>query len=154
MRSIREKISDYYRNLDGIQGCSFEIDFSARIGKHYCPYCKGLLQLTKKEEIVNSESDGYKRFSNYIYGGGSGGNIQYVWEVYYCEACDKEMHTGVILDYERELKKTGGNVDFDEYQDRKNQPGWKKHDWRSLLLACALVAIISIVVIVLGRFSW
>ena len=118
MGSIREKISDYYRNLDGIQGYASQVYFSARIGKHYCPYCKGLLQLTRKEEIVNSESDRYKRFSS-----DARGNIQYMWEVYYCEACDKEMHTGIILDYERELKKTGGNIDFDEFQERKNRPG-------------------------------
>ena len=149
MGKIRDKYSNYLRNLDGIQGYVTEFYFSARIGKHYCPYCNSLLQLRRKKEIVNSEQEGRKKSYLYMPGDGSGGNYIIAWEVYYCANCDKEMPTGVILGYERELKKTGGNITFNEYEELKNGPDWKKHDLPSLLLACAIVAIVAIAVILI-----
>ena len=155
MESIRDKHSNYLRNLDGIQGYSTEFYFSARIGKHYCPYCNGLLKIRRKEQIVNSESEGAKKFSLYTYGGGSGGNFLLAWDVYCCTNCDKEISTGIILDYERELKKIGGNIDFDAFLERNKNPNLKKHNWPSLLLACAIIAIVTMAVIVIAnRYSW
>ena len=148
MGSVIDKYRQRFRDLDGIQGYCADFDISARIKKHYCPYCKSLLQVKRKAQIVNSESEEAKGFNFYIYGGGSGGNYKFSWDVFYCINCDKEMSIGSIVDYEKELKKTngGGEVDFDAFLERRKLSGKITHNWKSLLFACALVVIFAIIV--------
>ena len=138
MGKLRERYSNWIRNWDGIQGSSGDYSISARVGKHYCPYCNNLLMVNKKTQVVNSESEDAKKFNFSGLGGNMKGNIKFTWDVFYCANCDKELPVDDILRYERELKIHGGTVDFDESQKRHSQKkGINKR--LGFLIMCAIV---------------
>ena len=56
-RRLRDRYRNWVRSWDGVQGFQRDYSISARIGQHYCPYCNNLLQIRRKSQIVNSESE-------------------------------------------------------------------------------------------------
>ena len=111
IKKWQEELNDETRNLSGVQGHQSIYSLSARIGKHYCPYCYELLQVVKKSQIVNSESEEAKDFdfsgsnSGDISGGRLRGNIKFTWDVYYCAKCNIEISIKDMRYYEHEQKR-------------------------------------------------
>jgi len=102
------RIKDRIRNWQGIQGYSSWWSMSARVRKHYCPRCYGLLEVIRKSQIVNSESEEAKYFNFPCFEGARAiGNVKFTWDVYYCERCSAEILIGDMRAYERELKRLG-----------------------------------------------
>ena len=59
--------------------------------KHYCPVCETQLSRIKVSKIVNSKSPEAK---NYDFSGGDGfmvGDVEFIWDEFYCETCDKTI---------------------------------------------------------------
>ena len=96
----------WIRNWKGIQGYSNSHSISARKGKHYCHVCNELLKISRKEKVVNSESEEAKDFDFYIGEGYTMGNVKFSWDVYYCEKCDSEISIDNQRRYECEYRKT------------------------------------------------
>ena len=151
MGKLKERYSNWIRNWDGIQGYRDKYVVSARIGKHYCPYCRGLLQVKRKTQIVNSESAEAKNFNFSVYGGSQKGNIRFTWDVYYCENCDKELSIADIRGYERELKRIGGNADFDEIRMRysKKKP---MNPVLGFMISCAFMTAVMLLIYAVSHF--
>ena len=150
MGKIRESYRDWVRNLDGIQGFESRRSISARIGKHYCPYCNDLLQIRIKNRIVNSESEDAKHFNFSAYEGSMIGNVKFSWDVFYCGNCNIEIPIGDILIYERKLKKAEGNLDFDEFRkgsspSNKIIRGWFNYLVMGMLIGSAIFMIIFLI---------
>ena len=135
------------------RGFSSEYSISARIGKHFCPYCNSLLQIRRKKQIVNSESEEVKNFSYYAYGGNMRGDTEFNWDVFYCPDCDKEIPTGDMISYERKLRKTGEIVDFDAFRKNKYCPDKKTNKWRFFLYACLVALVFTLIIIMISNFS-
>ena len=147
MGRLAESISSLFRNWDeyGYPGYSNEYSISARIGKHYCPYCSSLLEIKRKKQMVNSKTEEHKKFSSYAIGGNIGGNVEFNWDVFYCENCNIELSIEDMLGYERNLKKTGVKSNFDAF--RKGKPvSAKKLNKRQTFLFISLVIAMLIVV--------
>jgi len=153
MVSLRDRYSNWVRNRVGIQGYSIDYSISSRIGKHYCPYCNELLQIKIKEQVVNTESEEAKNFEFYAYGGSLGGNIDYKWDVFYCASCGIDISTGDMYRYERELKKVGGNVDFDALLNRNCYSRKKANSWKFYLISCLVVAGSLLIFIIFAHIN-
>jgi len=151
MGSLRDRYSNWVRNWDGVQGFKGEHSISARIGEHYCPYCNGALEVKTKKQIVNSESEEAKHFDFSSDGGRLQGNIEFRWDVYYCANCNIEIDIGDMRSYERELKKTGGNVDFDAIRERNKLPNKKK--WPNLFHIFLVFLAFFLVVFIINLFN-
>ena len=149
---IKDRFSNWVRNWDGVQGTSSVYSISARTGKHYCPYCKGLLQIKRKQQIVNSETEEAKKFDFSAYEGSMIGNIKFIWDVFYCEDCNIEISTGDIYRFEQELIKNGGNIDFDEFQKGKNiYPNKKANMWLFIIIAFLFTAVFMLILILIDK---
>ena len=105
------------------KGYESEYSISARIGKHFCPYCNNTLQVKRKKQVVDMASEEAKKFSYYPIGGIYSKYVEFRWDVFYCANCNIEIPIGDILIYERKLKKAGGNLDFDEFRKGFNIAG-------------------------------
>jgi len=106
---MNEKAKNRIRNLEGLQGHKKNYSISARMGKHYCPKCKVLLQIKRKERVVNSESEEAKDFDFSSGGLAFGpsraiGNVKFTWDVFYCEKCDLEISIKNMKIYENKKK--------------------------------------------------
>ena len=99
-------LKEFIRGLDGIQGRSWSYAISARRGNHYCPTCNGLLAVVQKKQIVNSESEEAKNFDFHFQEGRMFGNIEFTFDVFFCENCDKELSISEVRTFEREKKKS------------------------------------------------
>ncbi|MBE6797195.1 MAG: hypothetical protein E7531_02510 [Ruminococcaceae bacterium] len=69
--------------------------------KHYCPVCETQLSRIKVSKIVNSKSPEAK---NYDFSGGDGfmvGDVEFVWDEFYCETCDKTISIDEMKRIER-----------------------------------------------------
>lgn len=149
MSKIGDRYHNWIRNMDGVQGFQIEHSYSARIGKHYCPYCHSLLQVKQKKQIVNSESEEAKNFDFSSGGEALIGNIEFKWDIFYCEHCNKEIPTGDIYQYERVLKKKGGYVNFDAFiKDRDSHPKKKRGRWTVFRIALLAVAVFAAILII------
>ena len=104
MKSFRLD-KDSIRNLKGIQGFHRMIDISARMKKHYCPVCNGLLRVISKGVVINSESEEAKNFNFSVMDGRMYGNIRFTNDIFYCNECDREFTTRAISDIEKEEKR-------------------------------------------------
>ena len=154
IKNWNDELSDEIRHYKGVQGFKVERSISARVGQHYCPYCHGGLQVKKKIQIVNSETEEAKNFDFSTSEGRLRGNIKFHWDVFYCGKCDIELPVGDILCYERELKKTGAHVSFNafrtDYHSPEKEEGRRKRNSRMMLLFIAGVIIITILLACLG----
>ena len=151
MGKLRERYSNWIRNWKGIQGFNDEYVVSARIGKNYCPYCRGLLQVKRKTQIVNSESEEARKFDFSMHGGSQKGNIRFTWDVYYCENCDKELSIADIRRYEKELKRIGGNADFDEIRMRHGKKK-RMNPVLGFLISCAFLFAVILLIYAVSHF--
>ena len=147
------RFRDWVRNWDGVQGYMTERSISARIGKHYCPYCNNLLHVRIKTHIVNSESEEANNFDFHTFGGNMIGNIKFNWDVFYCEYCNVEFAIRDIIRYERELKKTDENVDFDLFRERSKHLSGNGNKWMSFLKKILLVVVFVLILIMIAYFS-
>ena len=154
MERLRERYSNWVRSWDGIQGYRKTYSISARIGDHFCPYCGELLQLKKKKQVVNSESEEAINFDFSGMEGGMVGNIEFNWDVFYCAKCDTEISVQDMSSYEREMEKLGGNVDFDALRARNNSPYKKKEEKRLyFIIKCLVIIVFVLICIVATHFS-
>lgn len=72
-----------------IHGTKKEASFSFCFKKYACPICNQPLKRTKRETVVNSDSEEAK---NYDFSNGDGflvGNIKFIETAFHCETCDK-----------------------------------------------------------------
>ena len=100
-----EKLKKWIRNWEGIHGIKKDISIPARVGKHYCPVCRELLQIKNKSRVVNSESEEAK---DYDFSTGDTcltGNIKFIFDVFYCAKCNMEISVREQRAYERTGKK-------------------------------------------------
>ena len=101
-----KKFKDRIRDWEDIQGYSSSYSISARMGKHYCPDCNGLLTVERISKVVNSESEEAKDFDfDGINEGRKIGNVEFTWDVYYCASCDVGFTLKHIIGLEDEKKK-------------------------------------------------
>ena len=89
-KEMKEKRSERIRNMTGIQGYSKRYSISARVESHFCLNCHALLDVVKKEKIVNSESEEAKDFDFSSDEGRRIGNIKFIYDVFHCAKCDSE----------------------------------------------------------------
>ena len=93
----------------GLQGSKGTFSVSARIRKHYCPTCAELVDVIRKEQIVNSGSVEAKDFdfrdNNLEMSGRIYGNVRFTWDVFYCRACDLEMPVIDVIKHNRAKKR-------------------------------------------------
>ena len=152
MSRLGDKYHNWVQNLDGVQGLQYERSISARIEKHYCPYCHGLLQVKAKKQVVNSEAEEAKDFNFSGYEGSMIGNVKFTWDIFYCEHCDKEIPISDIYQYERELKKKGAYIIFDAFiQDRDSHTQKKPSRWMFSIIALLVVAVFALILIISTR---
>ena len=148
-KNRNDELSDEIRHWEGVQGFKVERSILARVGEHYCPYCHSGLQVKKKTQIVNSETEEAKHFDFSTSEGRLRGNVRFSWDVFYCVKCDIELPVDDILRYERELKKTGAHVDFNAFRADYNSPEKKeerrRQNNRTMLLFVVVVIIMMFV---------
>ena len=146
MKRIVNDMKNEIRDMGGIQGWKSAYSISARIGKHYCPYCNNLLSLTRKKQIVNSESEEAKGFNytSMFEGGSLYGNIEFSWDAFHCDSCDMEVSVKDMRRYERELRKTGVCTDFDAIREADEKTIKKPNILKICLVftACLLICLI------------
>jgi len=106
-----------------------------------------LLQIRRKKQIVNSESEEAKNFNHYAYGGNIGGNTEFNWDVFYCAKCDLELSTDDITLYERKKKKAYGNLDFDTFRRDKYRSDKKVNKRLNFIVTSLIVLAIFILFI-------
>jgi len=155
MGSQKGRFRNWIRNFNnsyGYPGYSSEYSLSARIGKHYCPYCDELLQIKRKKQIVDSDSEEFKKFSYYPEGGNIPGIVEFNWDVFYCANCDIEIDISDMGKYEREIKKTGMKVDFDAIRAGKNIDSKIGKTGAIFLIMGLLCALFILIAYVIGSF--
>ena len=153
MGKLREKYSSWIRNWDGVQGFNIDYSISARIGKHYCPYCSDLLQIKRIKRIVNSESEEAKNFDFSSPAGSLVGNIEFRWDVFYCANCNKELSIRDMRRYERALIRAGGNADFDAVRTYDRYPGMRIVKRLVFPIVCLATATIVIILLAISLFN-
>lgn len=155
IKNWNDELSDEIRHWKGVQGAKGEWSISARVGEHCCPYCHGRLQVKKKTQIVNSETEEAKRFDfSGSEGGRLRGNIRFHWDVFYCVKCDIELSVGDILCYERELKKTGAHVSFNAFRaDYYSSENVEERRRRSSRMALLFIAGAIVIMFLLACFG-
>jgi len=102
MRKVLEKKEE-------VNGFKTTYSISARTKNHYCPKCDELLEVVRKEQVVNSKSEEAKNFDFSDNGDMSGvlhGNIRFKWDAFYCSKCNIETPVGIIFRYNRERRKS------------------------------------------------
>ena len=135
-----------YSGIRYWDGTVREYSFSARIGKHYCPYCNNLLQAKTKKRKIYYDSEEAKYYPTL--GGLLRGYTEVKWDVFYCEKCDKDISIGDVFAYRRALEKAGGDIDFNTFLKWKDIPGNRINKVLGILLIClAFTAIILILVL-------
>ena len=149
MGRVSSRVSNRFSNNEN-QGYFSEYSISARIGKHYCPYCNNLLKIKRKKQIFHFNSEEARSFNYYPLGGGRFEYAEFNWDVFYCEICNLEISIRDMRSYEHELKKTGGNIDFNSIRERnesRDKEKNKKSSWLSFLLLCLVVTVVVLVII-------
>jgi len=140
---FKNDIKNEIRNIQGIQGHKRYYSIFARLGKHYCPYCYNLLQLKRKKQIVNSESEEAKDFDFTLMFEGSNlhGNIEFTWDLLYCKHCDLEISVRDMKNYERERKKADGYIDFDAIRMRNTSFKKKAYNRLHIIIFCIICVV-------------
>ncbi|MDR1689802.1 MAG: hypothetical protein LBS21_14535 [Clostridiales bacterium] len=82
----------------------FSNPFFVKFKKHYCPECGNILRVKRESQIVNSRSEEAKNFDfyngeNFLIGG-----VKFIWNVFYCDVCNKTFSIKDIRQYEKNLK--------------------------------------------------
>jgi len=134
--------------MKGVQSRERTYSIFARIGKHNCPYCKNLLQVLSKKQIVNSESEEAKDFdfSSMFEGGSLYGNVEFTRDVFYCRFCDIEISINDMRKYEKELKRTNSHVDFDLIKGTKEY----RIKWPNFLIVFLMIAVCLLIYLLLN----
>ena len=154
MKKLINSIKDEIREMEGIQARKRTYSISARLKKHYCPYCGSLLEVKEKKQIVNSESEEAKHFdfTSMFEGGSLFGNIEFTWDIYYCARCQIEISISDLKTYEKRLKKEGGYIDFNKIREESHYEE-KKSKIPNLHIIGLVLVVIGLVLVVIQCFS-
>ena len=85
----------------------FENPFYVKLKKHYCPKCNKVLTVRKIDKVVNSMSGEAKSFDFDNGENSMRGDVKFIWNVFYCSDCNKEITIKDMKKYE--LSKKRGN---------------------------------------------
>lgn len=85
---------------------TFDSPFFVHLRKHYCPNCQSLLLVKRIRTVVNSKSEEAKNFD---FSSATGdfdlkGNVEFIYEVFFCSSCKKDFSIKEIKKYERGKK--------------------------------------------------
>jgi len=126
--------------LEGFQGYSKRYSISARARKYYCPICWKTVQVRVKSQIIDTKSEEAKNFDFPVFEGGAVvGKVKFVWDVFYCASCDKEITITEMREFERETKR----------REREEKRVGSERNERFRLLLRAAVLLISFVLVVM-----
>ena len=80
--------------------------FFVHFKEHFCPICNEKIQVKRTKKIVNSKSEEAKNFDFSFSGDGGfmSGDVEFIFEVFYCSSCKKEFSIKEIRNFERKRK--------------------------------------------------
>lgn len=93
-------------NTVKVHGYKGSHSITARVGRHYCPQCKTQLLVRRKSVVIDPDSEDAKNF-DFTTSDGSQmlGNIQFSWDVFFCECCNSEKDLQEVFKFEKMNKR-------------------------------------------------
>ena len=94
---------------------------------HHCPKCGSTVSVKEVSQVVNLKSEEAKNFDFSPFStSGLGGNINFIWDVFYCLKCDIQISIKEMQAYEKKQRALRGEPNFGDWLD--------ENPWFRLLL--------------------